>query len=154
MKKLANNPIKLTGHLCSVIRNSMPAYSCRKSKHLYKQHQLAVIWYLMKYLKTNYRRVIELLDLMHRIKQLIGLDQLPHFTIVNKFFLRINLSVIYMVLVKSVYLFPDEPGIVAIDATGYSDSRASRHYLWRTRIKCAIVVTISFTVNRRANKFL
>ena len=131
MKKLANKLIKLTGHLCSVIRNSMPAYSCRKSKHLYKQHQLAVIWCLMKYLKTNYRGIIVMLELMPELMQIIGLYQLPHFTTVNKFFLRINVSVIYTVLVKSVYLFPDEPSIVAIDATGYSDSRASRHYLWR-----------------------
>jgi hypothetical protein len=52
-KKLVNSLIKLTERLCSVLRNSISAYSCRKSKHKYKQYQLAVIWCLMKRKKEN-----------------------------------------------------------------------------------------------------
>ena len=69
MAKLFNRLIKLTERLRSVFKKSLPAYSCRKSKHVFKQHQLAVVWCLMKYLKTNYRRIIELLDLMPGIRQ-------------------------------------------------------------------------------------
>jgi len=58
----------------------------------------------MKYLKTDYRRIIELLELMPGIRQVIGLDQLPHFTTINKFFLRINTSLTYDMFVQTVYL--------------------------------------------------
>lgn len=131
MKNKTNRLIKLTEHLCSVFKNSLPKYSCRKSKHTYKQHQLAIIWCLMKYLKTNYRGVIEQLEIMPELMQVIGLSQLPHFTTINKFFLRINTSIIYAVFVQTVYLFPNGPTIVAIDATGYSSNYASRYYAQR-----------------------
>ncbi len=97
MLRLANIIIKLTERLRPVFKKSMPAYSCRKSKHTYKQHQLAVIWCLMKYLKTNYRRIVELLELMPGVRQVIGLNRLPHFTTINKFFLRINTPLMCLV---------------------------------------------------------
>jgi len=75
--------------------------------------------------------VIEQLELMPELKQVIGLGRLPHFTTINKFFLRINTSVIYLVLVQTVYLFPNKPTISAIDATGYSSNYASRYYIQR-----------------------
>jgi hypothetical protein len=131
MLRLANKIIKLTERLRSVFKKSLPAYSCRKSKRTYKQHQLAVIWCLMKYLKTNYRRIVELIELMPGIRKAIGLNQLPHFTTINKFFLRINTSLTYSVLVQTVYLFPNESTMAAIDSTGYSSNYASRHYIQR-----------------------
>ena len=135
MKNKINRLIKLTEHLCSVFKNSMSAYSCRKSKHTYKQYQLAVVWCLMKRLKTNYRGVIEQLELMSELREIIGLTRLPHFTTINKFFLRINKSVIYLVLVQTVYLFPNKSTISAIDATGYSSNYASRYYVHRMHDK-------------------
>lgn len=131
MKKLVNGIIKLTERLCSVFKNSIPAYSCRRSKHTYKQYQLAVIWSLMKYLKTNYRGIITQLDLMPDIKEAIGISQLPHFTTINKFFLRINTSAVYFTLVQTAYLFSYKSDIVAIDSTGYSSSHASLYYAQR-----------------------
>ena len=131
MKKLVNSVLKITEKLCSVLKNFVPAYSCSKSKHTYKQHQLAVIWCLMKYLRLNYRRTTEILDLMPEIKQMIGLKQIPHFTTINKFFLRINTSLMRKMLVYTIRLFPSEPTIAAFDSTGYSSNHASRHYMWR-----------------------
>jgi hypothetical protein len=131
MENSESRLIKLTEHLCSVFKDSLPAYSCRKSKHTYKQHQLAVIWCLMKYLKTDYRRIVELLGLMPAMRQAIELKQLPHFTTVNKFFLRINTSFVHNVLVRTVHFFTGHGDMIAIDATGYSSNCASRHYLWR-----------------------
>ena len=134
---MANRLIKLTERLRSVFRKSLPDYSCRKSKHTYKQHQLAVIWCIMKYLKTNYRRIIELLDLMPGLRHAIGLSRLPHFTTINKFFLRINMPLTYSMFVQTVYLFPNNPTIAAIDATGYSSTYASRYYALRIHSEIA-----------------
>ena len=85
----------------------------------------------MKRKKEDYRGIIELLELTPKLRQLIGLSQLPHFTTINKFFLRTNTSAIYNALVQSVSLFTNDKCILSIDSTGYSASYASRHYLWR-----------------------
>jgi len=130
-KKFSNSLIKLTERLCSVISNSIPAYSCRKSKRVYKQYQLAVIWCLMKYLKTNYRRIMEIIDIMPEVRRIIGMNQLPHFTTINKFFLRTGTSNIRSMLLQTTGMILPVPDIAAVDATGYSSSHASRHYLWR-----------------------
>lgn len=131
MENSESRLIKITEHLCSVFKDSLPAYSCRKSKHVYKQYQLAVIWCLMKYLKRDYRGIVELLELMPAVRQAIELEQLPHFTSVNKFFLRTDTPVMHSVLETASGLFTFEKVTVAIDATGYSSNYASRHYLWR-----------------------
>jgi hypothetical protein len=131
MESSESRLIKITEHLCSAFREVLPAYSCRKSKHTYKQHQLAVAWCLMKYLKSDYRRVMELVKLMPALRQAMGIDKTPHFTTVNKFFLRMNTPVIHDVMAQTNQLFPGHENTVAIDATGYSSNRASSHYLWR-----------------------
>ena len=131
MTNKVNRIIKLTVRLCSVLSHSLPAYSCSKSRHTYRQYQLAVIWCLMKYMKADYRRIVELLELMPEVSQAIGLDQSPHFTTVNKFFLRFNLSAIYTAFVQTVYLFHSDSTIAAIDSTGYSSTHASSYYVQR-----------------------
>ena len=131
MNNKVNRIIKLTVRLCSVLSHSLPRYSCRKSRHTYQQYQLAAIWCLMKYTKTDYRRIVELLELMPGVMQAIGLGQLPHFTTINKFFLRFNSSAIYTAFVQTTYLFHSESTIAAIDSTGYSSTHASRYYVQR-----------------------
>lgn len=153
MTNKVNRIIKLTVRLCSVLSHSLPAYSCRKSRHTYEQYLLAAIWCLMKYLKTDYRRIIELLELTPEVMQVIGLEQLPHFTTVNKFFLRFNLSAIYTAFVQTTYLFHCESTIAAIDSTGYSSTHASRYYAQRMHeeheTKCYIKTSLSVcTVNQ------
>lgn len=128
-KRLVNRLIKITERLCSVLRNSIPAYSCRKSKHKYKQYQHASILGLMKYLRTDYRGIIERLELMPRLQQVIGLNQLPHYTTIHKFFQRFK--GIDRILSRTVNLFHTGNCIVAIDATGYSSNHASRYYVLR-----------------------
>jgi hypothetical protein len=131
MENSESGLIKVTEHLCSAFRKTLPAYSCRKSKHTYKQHQLAVIWCLMKYLKTNYRRIAELLELMPALRQAMKVERVPHFTSVNKFFLRTNTAEMHSVLASTARMLDVDAFTVAIDATGYSSNYASRHYLWR-----------------------
>lgn len=121
--------INFTARIRLVLERKLKPYSCRKSKQTYKQHQLAAIWCLMKYLRTDYRGVVELVGEMPRIGEALQLTQPPHFTTVNKFFLRTSDSWFYATLIESRALV--QPTIVAIDATGFSQTNASRHYIRR-----------------------
>ena len=84
----------------------------------------------MKYMKTNYRGIIDLLELMPEIKETLSLNQLPHFTTINKFFLRIRTSILYNTLIRTVYLFTERADVIAIDSTGYSNNYARLMGSW------------------------
>lgn len=132
MKKLVNRLIKFTHFLVKVTRRArIPFFSCRKSKHIYKQYQHIAVLGLMKYLRTDYRGVIERLEVMPEIVKVIGLNQLPHFTTIHKFLQRFNRYRFNRILYQTINLFETGNCILAIDATGYSTNYASTYYsLW------------------------
>ena len=136
MSKLENRLIKFTLTLVRCVRKSrVPLFSHKKSKHTYKQYQHIAVLGLMKYLKCTYRRVIEQLDLMPELARLIDLYRLPHFTTIQKFLQRFNRFLFDSLLSRTVELFKTGPYTLAIDASGYSSTQASRYYTWRTRQK-------------------
>ena len=54
-------------------------------------NQPAIIHYFSNenlYLKTTYREIIECLELMDKIRKFLGLNKLPHFTTIQKFFVK------------------------------------------------------------------
>lgn len=67
MVRLANRLYKFTVNLVKVTKN-IPLFSCKKSKHTYTQRQHITVLGLMKYLRTDYRGVIEILDLMPEVR--------------------------------------------------------------------------------------
>ncbi|WP_342765955.1 transposase [Methanobrevibacter sp. V14] len=50
--------------------------------------QLFTILAMKTYLKTTYREIIECLELMDKIRKFLGLNKLPHFTTIQKFFVK------------------------------------------------------------------
>ena len=133
MKNKENRLIKFTQLLVKVVRKTrIRLFSCRKSKHTYKQYQHIVVLGLMKYLRTDYRGVIERLECMPEIMKAIGLYQLPHYTTINKFLQRFSRYRFDRILSHTVDLFDAGKCILAIDGTGYSTSRFSWYYSMRT----------------------
>ena len=62
-------------------------YSCKFSKRTYTHHQLAVAILLMKYERKTYR---DIADLLKELWKYFGIDgPTPHFTTLEKFFMRI-----------------------------------------------------------------
>lgn len=163
MKKLVNSLIKLTRIFVKTIKKArISLFSCRKSKHTYKQYQHIAVLGLMKYKKEDYRGIIELLELMPKIQQIIGLDQLPHFTTLHKFFQRFSHARFDRILSQTVNLFETGNCILAIDSTGYSSNYASPYYTRmiegeraiRTHIKSSVTVDTGnqIVVSGRARK--
>jgi len=129
MENSENRLIKLTGAIVKACRKArIPAYSCRKSKHTYKQHQHLAVLGLMKYMRQDYRGVAEVLELMPRVRKVIGLEQIPHFTTIHKFFQRFRHARLERILSRTVGMFETGDCILAIDSTGYSSSYASHYY--------------------------
>lgn len=130
MRNSSNGLIKLTEALVRVcMRSRIPLYSCRKSKHVYKQYQHVVIVCLMKHFRLHYRSVIELLEITPGLQRIIGLKRLPHYTTIHKFFRRFSLTKMELVLSQTVRLFGITESTIAIDSTGFSSNYASRYYM-------------------------
>ena len=149
MESSTNRLIKIAGAIVKVCRKArIPAYSCRKSKHVYKQEQHLAVLGLMKYMRQDYRGVAEVLELMPRVRKVIGLEQVPHFTTMHKFFQRFKHTRLDRILSRTVGMFETGDCILAIDSTGYSSSYASTYYTRvingersiRTHIKSSITV--------------
>ena len=67
---------------------SLPAYSSEYSRQICTQHQLMALLCLMKRLRLRYREIVEIVELMPKLQELIGLKEVPHFTTLQKFFKR------------------------------------------------------------------
>ncbi|MCL4379218.1 MAG: IS5 family transposase [Candidatus Marsarchaeota archaeon] len=101
-------------------------YSGKFSKRTYTQHQLAVAILLMKYERKTYR---DIADLLKELWPYFGLDgPIPHFTTLEKFFMRIPTYIRDFLLAKTYELFEGDVANVAIDSTGYGLHHASQHY--------------------------
>lgn len=81
-----NELIKFTLVAFKVSKNTLPAYSCEKSKHKYTQHQLMSLTCLMRRLKLDYRVFTAVIELMPKLLKIPGLKSVPHFTTLQKFF--------------------------------------------------------------------
>ncbi len=101
-------------------------YSDRFSKKTYTQRQLAVAILLMKYEDKTYRDIADLLTEFADYFKFE--DSTPHFTTLQKFFLRIPTYVWEFLLTKTYELFAGNMANVAIDSTGYRLHHASQHY--------------------------
>lgn len=86
-------------------------------------------------MKENYRDIIEIVELMHDLKDLLKIEQVPHFTTIYKFMGRIRALYHDIVLIRVIHLFYTRETVIsitAIDSSGLTSSHARSYYSWRT----------------------
>ena len=97
-----------------------------------------VLYCLKIKLGVTYRELGDWLREMPRIRETLGLKQLPHFTTVQKAFQRLS-TAIWRVLQRISASLGD--GVAAVDASGWDRSYASRYYTQRVKLKIRALKT-------------
>ena len=75
---------------------------------------------MKEYLNEDYRDIVELVEVMNKIKSRIGIKQVPHFTTLHKFVTRLNPVYISRLLQQTLKLFcshGEKIEITAIDSS-------------------------------------
>lgn len=92
------------------------------------------------FLVETYEMIIDRIEVMSSILDIIGIepDDLPHPSTLNKWLDRIMMEV-WRVLLRHSAQFHDSSAHVAVDATHYERSPASKHYCDRTNYCVQII---------------
>jgi len=136
IKKSSNRFISFIKHAFSIVQSSrISLYSCKYSRRDFTQHQLLTLILFKEYRKEDYRTVIWNLEEMDRIREVLGLTTIPHFTTLQKFLCRIK-SLYFDLLLKNILKqFYSDDGtipITAIDSSGFTSGYCSHYYSERT----------------------
>jgi len=129
MKNSSNGLINFAEACMETCRRSrIRLFSSRYSKKTYTQRQHVCVLLLMKYMRLHYRDIVRLLELTPELRRVMGLERMPHYTTIHKFFQRFSHYLFVLLLTQTSRLF-ELSGIVAIDSTGFSSNYASRYYM-------------------------
>jgi hypothetical protein len=91
---------------------------------------------------------------MSRVKEVLGLDQVPHFTTLQKFVSRIPSYFFNLVFSRTLKMFYSDREMIALNAintTGFTSSYASHYYSQRTgnRRKSFLKTLISIDTEKK-----
>jgi len=126
-----NNPsklIKFVSVCLGVVKRRVRRHSSKYSRKDYTQWQLLTLLCVMKRYMLKYR---ELWEILHLMPEFLDLDKVPHWTTLNKFFLRLK-NCMLIILVELAACGSDIEA--SIDASGYDRHYSSKHYVRRCKM--------------------
>ncbi len=128
--------IKLAKTMLNVlIRARVPLYMHRKSNHIYTVWQHLILLALRQYECKSYRRFVEWLHEAYYLRIFLQLDNIPHYTTLQKFAARMSGTLLYRIISSFIMLTKIRKLFVGIDASGFESSNASSYYTDRTGIR-------------------
>ena len=135
MSTTSKSPAAVLLAALEVAKQSLPAYSHRYSRKTYTQHQLFACLVLKNFLKTDYRGVTAQLQDCPGLQELLGLEQVPHYTTLQKAARRLLRSAAAKKLLDATVR--EQLGrrrrvpLSAVDSTGMECTAASGYFVRR-----------------------
>lgn len=138
MRRRQSKIVKLISWALEACRvYGIPHYGSKFSRHDFTQHQHIALLVLKTKHKLCYRDVIEIVAEMPKVMAALKLKAAPHFTTLQKFMKKIESNLLNALIsyVALALKYKKPPAIVdlAVDASGFSSSYASRYYIERIK---------------------
>ena len=77
---MTKSPRAVAREALALARESLPAYSARRSRKDFTQHQLFAVLALKQFLKTDYRGVVQFLHDFAELRDDLGLSKVPNYS--------------------------------------------------------------------------
>ncbi len=151
MTRKSNTILNSARMAIAVAREAFPVpYSHPKSPKKYTQAQLAAALVLKTVLRTDYRGIVEQLELMPEVRKVLGLGKVFEHTTLFRFQERIGDDRLQAMLAAVHRIIGTPKTNVAVDSTGLSTTAASAHFIARSgRKRCGYVqMTLATTIGK------
>ncbi len=106
-------------------------YSSKYSRKDYTQPQLLTLLCVKERTKQKWEELEDLIFNMPLLREAINLDKTPHFTTLNKFFLRLQKKILIILITLTA---GRSSGLLSIDGTCVDRRHTSKHYVKRCKI--------------------
>lgn len=113
---------------------AIPAFSSKFSKRTYTQHQHVVILCLKIREKETYEGAVDKLSEMPRVREALGLNQMPDPSTLCKALERLK-SIVWRILLQLTLRFFQLSGVAGMDSSGEERSHASKYYTRRVKLR-------------------
>jgi hypothetical protein len=120
----------------AVAETVLPSYRSKYSKRLFTQPSLLAILCVMRYEDWTFREAEVRLGEHQELRAALGLERVPDYTTLYRFLRRLDGEVVTHALWAAVARLPPSAPtgmVVAVDATGFSPTAASRYFVDLTR---------------------
>ncbi|HEY4527139.1 MAG TPA: transposase [Candidatus Paceibacterota bacterium] len=119
-------------------KRTLPAYRHLKSPKKFTQHQLVACLVLKEFFRTDYRGIMEILEDSSDLKKILELDEVPHYTTLQKAARRFTdkktidrLLRSTLALATTSKVMKKSVALSAIDSTGLESHHTSTYFVRR-----------------------
>jgi hypothetical protein len=129
-------------------RDALPPYAHRFSPKKFTQPQLFACLVLKTFFKTDYRGIVAMLDDLPELRRVIGLQNVPHFTTLQKAARRMLLSMPAQRLLTTTIQMAKPSGrveLAAVDSSGLESHHVSRYFVRRRSREPGLWQTTTYT---------
>ncbi len=134
----SKSPLSIARVAYAAALRSLPAYTHPKSPKKFTQPQLAACLVLKEFFKTDYRGIAAILEDSSDIRIILELNEVPHFTTLQKSARQILKKRTIKKLIKSILslackqkLIGSKVLLAALDGSGFESHHISRYFVLR-----------------------
>lgn len=136
--KTSKSPNAVAAVAYATAKRALPQYLHLKSPKKFTQHQLVACLVLKEFFTTDYRGITEILLDSQDLKHILELDEVPHYTTLQKAAQRLTKKAVLEKLIREILhsaihakMLPKHVRLAAIDGTGFESHHISAYFVKR-----------------------